>query len=602
MKASSNPKNKQLDLFEASSEFEQRHKELVELINKYDHAYYHDNMSIVSDAEYDKLYQELELLEVAYPQFVTPDSPTQRVAKGFGLSLAKVNHFTPMLSIKTETDYSRQAAIKFDQSIRRLLYLKEDSPSPEYITELKYDGLSMNLIYWDGKLSSAATRGDGEVGEDVTYNFCKLANIPTVLPFAKDTCIEIRGEAVMLDSDFNDLNDQLKKLGKPTLSTARHAASATVRRLTDDGTIRRLVFLPYGVGYVKNIVLPDKQSDLLLYLKTIGFDVNTLFSVCKSAEELADFHEEINDRRVMLAYGIDGVVYKLNSRDLQAQLGYSSRQPKWAVAHKYKADLQITRLLDIQLEIARTGKLTPVGILEPTDINGVVITKCSLHNLFDLRKRNVRIGDFVMVQRAGDVIPEILPVKKANRKIYHPNFRMPKTCPCCNGQVVRPKGQVHYYCINHEGCSEQLVQKNVYFFSKPNMYVPGLGVKTIEDIMLSTGKKKPIEFYELSKHDLLKIGYTEKTAETLFKNIEKSMKTSLKRFISALGLPGIGSKVAEDIANKFFSNHEEFSTNTYHDLVDMLQKQMSKTSVLSKNYDVKSIVFDYVKPKFNFTK
>ncbi|WP_287984265.1 NAD-dependent DNA ligase LigA, partial [Diaphorobacter sp.] len=457
-------------------------KALREQLNRWAHEYYVQDTPSVPDAEYDRAFQQLQALEGAYPDLVTPDSPTQRVLGAVLDGLTPVRHRVPMLSIRTETDTEASGAQAFDARVRRELKLPPDAPPVEYVAEPKFDGLAMSLRYEGGRLVQAATRGDGEVGEDVTHNVRTIRQIPLSLPAGVPPVLEVRGEVYMRRADFDALNERQREKGDKTFVNPRNAAAGAVRQLDSGITAQRpLSFFAYGLGEVTPAAEggPDfgTHFGMLQQLKEWGFPVAAQVQIAQGASELIAFHQRVGAERDALPYDIDGVVYKVNSLALQRQLGFVTREPRWAVAHKYPAQEMVTRVEGIDVQVGRTGKLTPVARLAPVFVGGVTVTNATLHNLFELRRKKVRVGDQVIVRRAGDVIPEVVGVVPAGaglavlagsdalvdaassadgtapaqplagpRQPYVPNFRMPRQCPICGSAVVREPGEVNHRC------------------------------------------------------------------------------------------------------------------------------------------------------------
>ena len=402
-------------------------------LNTWAHAYYVNDVPTVPDAEYDRLYQRLQALEAQYPELITPESITQRVGGAVMDGLAPVRHAVPMLSIRTETDTQASGAEAFDARVRRELGLDQSAPPVEYVAEPKFDGLAMSLRYENGQLVQAATRGDGEVGENVTHNIRTLRQIPLTLPSGGagvPPLLEVRGEVFMRRADFDALNERQRAQGGKTFVNPRNAAAGAMRQL-DSGIAaqRPLSFFAYGLG----AITPADEGgpafathyELLQALKLWGFPVADQVTRALGATELIAYHQRIGAVRDQLPYDIDGVVYKVNALELQRQLGFVTREPRWAVAHKYPAQEMLTRIDGIDVQVGRTGKLTPVARLAPVFVGGVTVTNATLHNLFEVRKKHVRVGDQVIVRRAGDVIPEVVGVVPGVRAGYVPNFRMP---------------------------------------------------------------------------------------------------------------------------------------------------------------------------------
>jgi DNA ligase (NAD+) len=532
-----------------------RAAELRALLLHHAEAYYVNDAPEIPDAEYDRLFQELEAIEAAYPALRTPDSPTQRVIGAVLEGLAPVRHAVPMLSIKTETDTTAQGALKFDAAVRRALDLPADAPPVEYAAELKFDGLAINLRYESGRLVQAATRGDGETGEDVTHTVGTIAAIPKRLPKVKAAVLEVRGEVFMRREDFEALNERQREAGLKTFVNPRNAAAGIVRQL--DASIARqrpLSFYAYGLGDVQGWPLPPTHAALLDALSALGLPVNDEREVVAGGEGLAAFHARIAAARDALPFDIDGVVYKVNDRALQQQLGYKSREPRWAVAHKYPAQEQATKLNGIEIQVGRTGKLTPVAKLEPVFVGGTTVSNATLHNLFELRRKGVRIGDRVIVRRAGDVIPEVVGRIVEPRPAYVPNFRMPRACPVCGSDVKRERGGVDHRCTGGLYCAAQRRQALLHFAGRRAMAIEGLGDKLVEQLVDGGLVKSLPGLYALTAQQLAALDrMADKSATNLVAELQRSKQTTLARFLYALGIRQVGEATAKDLAAHFGS-------------------------------------------------
>jgi len=557
----------QSDLFSASSEEVKapaatQIEALRARLNRWAHEYYVLDAPSVPDGEYDRLYQQLERLEAAHPELVTPDSPTQRVLGSVLSGLAPVRHAVPMLSIRTETDIEASGAQAFDARIRRELGLTDADPPVEYIVEPKFDGLAMNLRYEGGALVQAATRGDGEVGEDVTHVIRTIRQIPLILR-GEDVppVIEVRGEVYMRGRDFARLNERQRENGEKLFVNPRNAAAGAVRQLDARIAARRpLSFFAYGLG---ELTPPEAGGPafathhaLLCQLQAWGFPVAHEVRVVHGAAELVDYHKYMGARRDKLPYGIDGVVYKVNSLALQRQLGYVTREPRWAVAHKYPPQEVVTTMEAIDVQVGRTGKLTPVARLAPVFVGGATVTNATLHNLFELRRKGVRVGDAVIVRRAGDVIPEVVGRVDdgTTRRPYVPNFRMPLACPVCGSAVVREHGGTDHRCSGGLFCSAQRKQAVLHFAGRKAMDIEGLGEKLVDqlvDLGLIHGLSG---IYALQVGQLAGLDrMAEKSAQNVCEALEKSKHTTLARFLYALGIRNVGEATAKDLARHFGS-------------------------------------------------
>ena len=535
--------------------------ELREQLNRWAHEYYVQDAPTVPDGEYDRVYQQLEALESAYPQLVTPDSPTQRVIGAVLDGLTPVRHAVPMLSIQTETDNEASGAMAFDARIRKELELTPAAPAVEYVAEPKFDGLAMSLRYIDGKLVQAATRGDGEVGEDVTHNIRTIRQIPLTLPsnLGVPPVLEVRGEVYMGRADLDKLNERQAASGGKQFANPRNAAAGAVRQLDSNIAAQRpLSFFAYGLGEITHAAQggPDFQTHyaMLQTLKHWGFPVAPQVCVAHGADELVAFHERLGAERASLPYEIDGVVYKVNSLALQRQLGFKSREPRWAVAHKYPAQEMPTRMEAIDVQVGRTGKLTPVARLAPVQVGGVVVTNATLHNVFEIRKKGVRVGDTVIVRRAGDVIPEVVGRVPGDRPSYVPNFRMPATCPICGSEVTREKGEANHRCTGGLFCPAQRKEAILHFAARRAMDIEGLGDKLVDQLVDANVVRVLPDLYRLGLVALASLDrMAEKSAKNVLDALEKSKHTTLQRFLFGLGIRHVGESTAKDLAKHFGS-------------------------------------------------
>jgi DNA ligase (NAD+) len=540
-----------------SNDLPARAAELRVLLHHHAHRYYVLDTPEIPDAEYDRLFQELQALETAHPELLVADSPTQRVIGAVRDGLAPVRHVVPMLSIKTETDNTAAGALKFDAAVRNALALPPDAPLVEYAAELKFDGLAINLRYERGQLKQAATRGDGETGEDVTHTVSTIDRIPKWLKGCDAAVLEVRGEVFMTRDDFNALNERQREAGAKTFVNPRNAAAGIVRQL--DASIARqrpLSFFAYGLGDVQGWDIPATHAGLLDALAALALPVSTDRQVVEGGAALADFHIAIAAKRDSLPFDIDGIVYKVNDRALQRQLGFKSREPRWAVAHKYPAQEQQTRLNGIDVQVGRTGKLTPVAKLEPVFVGGTTVSNATLHNVFELRRKGVRIGDTVIVRRAGDVIPEVVGRVPGVRDAYVPNFRQPRQCPVCGSAVLRERGGMDHRCTGGLFCAAQRKQALLHFAGRRAMDVEGLGDKLVDQLVDGGLIRTLPELYTLATPEVRAklIGLdrmAEKSAANLLVGLEKSKQTTLARFLYALGIRHVGETTAKDLARHF---------------------------------------------------
>ncbi len=539
-----------------SSAPKDRAAELRAQLNHHAHLYYVLDAPELPDAEYDKLFAELQAIEAAHPALLTPDSPTQRVIGAVLPGLTPVRHIVPMLSITTETDTTEGGAIAFDARVRRELGLTEADPPVEYAAELKFDGLAMNLRYEHGVLVQAATRGDGETGEDVTQNVRTIGQIPLRLKGANEdtpAVLEVRGEVYMRRDDFEKLNERQRERGDKTFVNPRNTAAGAIRQL-DPALVRQrpMSFYAYGLGEVQGWDIPATHAGLLDALAAFGLPVNADRVVAQGARGLVEFHQAMAAKRDQLPFDIDGVVYKVNSRELQARLGFKTREPRWAVAHKYPAQEQVTTLLAIDIQVGRTGKLTPVARLEPVFVGGTTVSNATLHNLFEMRRKGVRVGDQVVIRRAGDVIPEVVGRVPGERAHYVPNFRMPRACPVCKSAAVRERGGMDYRCTGGVFCPAQRKQALLHFAGRRAMDIEGLGDKLVEQLVDAGIVQSLPGLYKLGVAKLAALDrMAEKSAQNLVDALEKSKSPTLARFLFSLGIRQVGETTAKDLARHF---------------------------------------------------
>ena len=528
---------------------------LRSLLQHHGHRYYVLDDPEIPDAEYDRLFRELQTLEASHPELQTPNSPTRRVGGKLLGGFTPVRHAVPMLSIRTETDTSAAGAQAFDARVRRELALPEDAPPVEYAAELKFDGLAINLRYEKGVLVQAATRGDGETGEDVTQNIRTVGQVPLRLTGSAPAVLEVRGEVYMRRDDFERMNERQREQGEKSFVNPRNAAAGAVRQLDPAIAAQRpLSFYAYGLGDVQGWRRPATHGGLLDSLAALGLPVCADRCVAMGAADLIRFHQAMAARRDALPFDIDGVVYKVNDFELQQRLGFVTREPRWAVAHKYPAQEQLTRLNGIDVQVGRTGKLTPVAKLEPVFVGGTTVSNATLHNVFELRRKGVRVGDTVIVRRAGDVIPEVVGRVAGARSAYVRNFRITpgSGCPVCGSAVQRERGGMDYRCTGGLYCAAQRKQALLHFASRRAMDIEGLGDK-IADQLVDAGMIRSLpELYALDVATLCKLDRMgEKSAANLVAALAGSKSTTLARFIYALGIRQVGETTAKDLARHF---------------------------------------------------
>jgi DNA ligase (NAD+) len=540
-----------------------RAAELRKQLHHHGHQYYVLDAPTIPDAEYDRLFKELQAIEAAHPELLTPDSPTQRVGGKALDSFASVKHVVPMLSIRTETDTEASGAEAFDTRIRKELNLTEAEPPVDYVAELKFDGLAMSLRYENGVLVQAATRGDGETGEDVTQNIRTIGQIPLRLSSDAPKVLEVRGEVYMARGDFEALNERQRariaagEKGEKTFVNPRNAAAGAVRQL--DPTIaaqRPLSFFAYGLGDITPVEDGgpsfNTHFDLLMALKQWGFPVAEQTACVQGAAGLVDFHQRMGQARDALPFDIDGVVYKVNSLAAQRQLGFVTREPRWAVAHKYPAQEQLTTVQAIEVQVGRTGKLTPVAKLAPVFVGGVTVTNATLHNEDEARRKDVRVGDTVVVRRAGDVIPEVVSVVLEKRLQDAQIFTMLHQCPVCGSPAVREEGEADYRCTGGLFCSAQRKQAILHFAHRRAVEIEDLGDKLVEQLVDSGVVKTLPDLYRMGFTALVTLErMAEKSANNVLASIEKSKQTTLPRFLFGLGIRHVGEATAKELARHF---------------------------------------------------
>ena len=539
--------------------------QLRHLLHEHAHRYHVLDAPTIPDAEYDRLFRALQAIEAAHPELVSADSPTQRVGAAPLPAFASVRHAMPMLSIRTETDTEASGALNFDARVRRELVLAEAAPAVEYVAELKFDGLAMSLRYEQGVLVQAATRGDGELGEDVTQNIRTIGQIPLRLDTAAPGAlpappvIEVRGEVYMGRADFEALNERQRTASQKTFVNPRNAAAGAVRQLDPAIAAQRpLSFFAYGLGEVTPAEAGGpvfaSHHGLLQTLKTWGFPVSSLASIALGATELVAYYERIARQRDSLPFDIDGVVYKVNSLPLQQRMGFVTREPRWAVANKFPAQEQLTTVLSIDVQVGRTGKLTPVAKLAPVFVGGVTVTNATLHNEDEARRKDVRVGDTVVVRRAGDVIPEVVSVLPEKRLPDAMLFTMPAQCPVCGSTAVREEGEADHRCSGGLFCSAQRKQAILHFAQRRAVEVEGLGDKLVDQLVDSGIIRTLPDLYRLGLTSLAALDrMADKSAQNIVDALQVSKQTTLPRFLFGLGIRHVGEATAKALARHFGS-------------------------------------------------
>lgn len=521
-------------------------KRLVDEINYHNYRYYVLDSPVISDEEYDRLLKRLKELEEKY-NYILPDSPTQRIGAPPLEKFEKVRHKEPMLSL--DNAFNEEELREFDRRIKRFLGITEDV---QYTVEPKYDGLAIELSYVKGLLERASTRGDGYEGEDVTQNIKTIKSIPLKIEGTDvPEEIDIRGEVYMNIDEFERLNKEREKSGEPLFANPRNAAAGSVRQLDPSITAKRKLHLAcYGVGAIKGKEFKS-QIEFIEWLREKRFPVPAIVKTARNINEVIDIIKEMEKLREKWPFETDGAVVKVNDFSLQKALGVKTREPRWAIAYKFPAHQATTKILDIRASVGRTGVLTPYAIFEPVRIGGVTVTRSTLHNWDEMERKDIRIGDTVLVERAGDVIPHVVMVIKEKRTGKEKPFPIPERCPECGSRVVREPEEVAVRCINMN-CPAQVQERIIHFASRGAMNIEGLGEKTVE-LLYSNGLiKNFIDIYKLEKDDLLKLPrFADKSAQNLIDAIEASKKTTLARFLFGLGILHVGEYVAKVLARHF---------------------------------------------------
>ncbi|MCL4679123.1 MAG: NAD-dependent DNA ligase LigA [Alphaproteobacteria bacterium] len=532
-----------------------RHAALVKEIRRHDEAYYTHDAPIVSDAEYDELRKQLEVLETQYPELVTESSPTQTVGAAPSSGFKKVRHAVPMLSLANA--FSEEDVNDFLDKIRRFLGLPEGEPI-ELVGEPKIDGLSCSLRYEHGKLVQAATRGDGAEGEDITANVKTILDIPHTLNPGAPDILEVRGEIFMNRKKFMSWNAEQAAITKKPFANPRNAAAGSVRQLDASKTAGRpLHFFGYALGEVSE-KFATSQEEIRLSLAAWGIP-ETPYKLCKNTAEIMAFYESLLQRRADLDYEIDGVVYKVNRLDWQERLGFVSRSPRWAVAHKFPAEQAVTRLEAISIQVGRTGALTPVARLEPITVGGVVVSNATLHNEDEIRRKDIRVGDYVVIQRAGDVIPQIVSVVLEKRsKNPGPEYKFPNTCPICGSHAIREEGEAIRRCTGGLVCPAQAVERLKHFVSRLAFDIEGLGSKIIEQFWEEDLVRSPADIFTLEERNKTSLtpirakeGWGDLSEKNLFAAINSRRTVPFNRFIYALGIRQVGEATAKKLASVY---------------------------------------------------
>ena len=517
--------------------------------------YYVKDAPTVPDAHYDKLFRELEVIEQQNPDLLTADSPTQRVGAKPTEGFEQITHSQPMLSLGNALN--EQEAHDFDRRIKELVFGKESASEVSYSCELKYDGAAVSLRYEDGVLVQGATRGDGSIGEDITANIKTIKAIPLRLRAPLDKhrgVIEVRGEVLMFRADFDALNIQAEENGEKPLVNPRNAAAGSLRQLDPSATAaRRLRFFAYGIGQIENTQLPKTHAKLLDWLVKAGFPVGQPRDTVRGAKGLLKYYEQVQQLRPDLGFDIDGVVYKVDDLAEQEKIGYVARAPRYAIAHKFPAEEALTRLLDIEIQVGRTGALTPVARLEPVFVGGTTVSNATLHNEDEILRKDIRVGDWVVLRRAGDVIPQIVSVVQERRGDARlKKFKMPLLCPVCGSATERDETEAVRRCMGGLICASQRKQSLRHFASRRAMDIEGLGEKLVDALVDEDIVKTPADLFDLTAEqiaDMPRMG--KKSAQNVIDAITKSKQTQFSRFLFALGIRHVGEEVARILAGSY---------------------------------------------------
>jgi DNA ligase (NAD+) len=539
---------------------EQAAAELARLaaeISRLDQAYYQADAPLVSDAEYDSLRRRNDAIEARFPALMREDSPNRRIGAAPAEGFRKVRHSRPMLSL--DNAFEDEDVLDFEAKIRRFLGLKGDE-AVEFVAEPKIDGLSIGLRYEDGRFVQGATRGDGEEGEDVTANLLTIKDLPKRLHGNPPAMFEVRGEVYMARADFFRLNEERKQAGESLFANPRNAAAGSLRQLDPAVTAGRpLSLFCYAQGELSEPI-GRTHWDFLAQLRSFGFKVNERARLCQGVAEALAFTRMLGDDRADLPYDIDGVVYKVNRLDWQARLGQVSRSPRWAIAHKFPAEQAKTRLLEIRISVGRTGALTPYAVLEPVTVGGVVVSRATLHNEDEIARKDFRAGDWVVLQRAGDVIPQVVSVVMEKRQHGARKFEPPHVCPVCGSHAVKPEGEAIRRCMGGLQCEAQVVERLIHFASRDAFDIEGLGEKNVEFLVQSGRIRSPADIFRLQERErgnLLPLknqpGWGERSVSKLFDAIEARRSIGLDRFIYALGIRQVGQATARLLALNYQS-------------------------------------------------
>lgn len=548
-----------LDLFasdensrEGASSPQEDMRALIEQLVRWEYAYYVLDAPEVPDSEYDRVYRQLQRLETDHPTLIQSDSPTQRVGGKPADGFEQVKHRVPMLSLGNA--FEESDVIAFDRRVKELADLPSDF-SVDYAVDPKFDGLAISIHYRNGVFQQAITRGDGTVGEDVSANVKTIRSLPLKLKGSSvPEHLEVRGEILMYKKDFAQMNEKQAELGLKVFANPRNAAAGTIRQLDPKiAASRPLRFFCYGAALEREQLRELKtQSAMMKWLGDMGLPISNLSQTAQGARGLLAFYKRVGENRDSLPFEIDGVVYKVDSFDLQDQLGFVAKAPRFAVAHKYPPDEVLSRLLNIEVQVGRTGSITPVAKLEPVKVGGVVVSSATLHNLDEIQRKDLRVGDQVLVRRAGDVIPEVIPFSGNQRSTSSKAFEMPTHCPICNSLVRKEEGEAAFRCTGGLVCKAQLTQSIIHFAHRRAIDIEGLGSKLVEVLVEKEWVKTPADLFKLKFEDLVQLERMgEKSANNLLDSINKAKQTTFGRFLFGLGIRHVGEATARDLALHF---------------------------------------------------
>ncbi len=540
---------------------------LREKLHQHNHRYYVLDAPEISDAEYDRLFRVLQELERQFPELIISDSPTQRVGAPPLKNFQEVSHAVPMLSLANA--FSEEDLLAFDQRVKKIL--GEHIKGVEYVTELKFDGLAVSLTYENGLFTRGATRGDGERGEDITQNLRTVKEIPLKLVSLKNPppALEARGEIYMKKKDFQSLNEEREENGEPPFANPRNSAAGSLRQLDSSATAeRKLSLFCYGAGQMEGKDFKT-HAELLQFLSRAGFPVNREWKLCENIYEVIQVCETWEEKRHELPYDVDGMVVKVNSIAQQRELGEISRSPRWAIAFKFPAEQAITKILKIDVQVGRTGALTPVAIMEPVFVSGSTVSRATLHNEDEIARKDVREGDIVVIQKAGEIIPEVVSVLDEKRAGHEEKFMMPKKCPECGSEVVKPEGEAVSRCTGGMSCPAQVKENISHFCSRDAMNIEGLGFQHIENFVNQKLIEDAADLFYLKKEDLLPLERMgDKLAQNILDAIEKTKRPAFSRLIYALGIRHVGERTAEILA-EHFKTLDALQKSTFEELQEI---------------------------------